>query len=98
MRPSRYLVLLAGWCAAAIVRAQSPVPTSIPIPGGERGIGFDDLRFSSSLGRLLVPGGRTGALLLVEPGRWTMDRIGGFSTAEEFSGGHDDGVTAVEEG
>jgi DNA-binding beta-propeller fold protein YncE len=98
MRPCRYLVLLVGWCTAALVRAQAPVPASIPIPGGENGVGFDDLRFSSSLGRVLVPGGRTGAIVLVEPKRWIITRIGGFSTTPEFSGGHDDGVTSVDEG
>ncbi len=61
-------------------------------------MGFDDLRFSSSLGRLLVPSGRTGALVLVEPRSWIVTRIGGFSTTEDFTGGHDDGVTSADEG
>ena len=69
---------LCGDACAAVLRAQ-PVPTTIPIPDGEAGIGFDDLRFSPTLGRLLVPAGRTGAIVLVEPGPWRITRIGGFS-------------------
>src|SRR5262245_64587274 len=33
----------------------------------EGGVGFDDLRFSTALNRLIVPGGRTGAIVLVDP-------------------------------
>jgi hypothetical protein len=45
-----------------------PAPTAalhavpVPLPGGEGGIGFDDLTFSPQLGKLLVPAGRTGNL------------------------------------
>jgi hypothetical protein len=70
----------------------------VPIPGGEGGIGFDDLRYSSRLGRVLVPAGRTGALCLVDPGSGSVDRIAGFGEAEGFSGGHGDGTTSVDEG
>ncbi len=83
--------------AAGAARAQ-PVPVSIPIPGGEAGVGFDDLRFSAALGRLLVPAGRTGSIALLEPAEWRLTRIGGFSAQPEFSGGHDDGVTSADEG
>jgi DNA-binding beta-propeller fold protein YncE len=82
---------------AAVVRAQ-PVPTTIPIPDGEAGIGFDDLRYAPALGRLLVPAGRTGAIVLVEPGPWRITRIGGFSARGDYGGGHDDGVTSADEG
>jgi hypothetical protein len=87
-----------GIAAAVQVLAGPPVPPSIPMPEGDAGVGFDDLRFSSALGRLLVPAGRTGALVLVEPRDWVVTRIGGFSTKETYSGGHDDGVTSADEG
>ena len=93
-------LVLCGLAAglASLALARGPVPQSIPIPGGEGGVGFDDLRFSSSLGRLLVPSARTGALVLVEPRSWIVTRIGGFSTREDYTGGHDDGVTSADEG
>ena len=43
----------------------APVP--LPIPGGEGGIGFDDVVFSAPLQRFIVPGGRTGRVFLVDP-------------------------------
>jgi len=70
----------------------------VPIPGGEGGIGFDDLRYSGRLGRVLVPAGRTGTLCLVDPESGSVDRIAGFAEAEGFSGGHGDGTTSVDEG
>ena len=70
----------------------------IPIPGGDAGVGFDDLRFSATLGRVIVPAGGTGSLVLVEPGEWTITRFGGFSEPKAFGGGHDDGVTSADEG
>ena len=96
MRSLRGLIL-AGLSAVPLL-AQIPVPPSIPIPGGEDGVGLDDLRFSRSLGRVLVPGAGTGALVLVDPRGWIVTRIGGFSTREGYRGGHDDGVTSVDEG
>jgi len=37
----------------ALLLAAGESMTPLPLPGGESGIGFDDLRFSPSLGRLL---------------------------------------------
>jgi DNA-binding beta-propeller fold protein YncE len=86
-------------CAAAIfavsfARAQTP----IELPGGSSGIGFDDLRFAPALGAVLVPAGRTGALVLLDPASRGMTPISGFSAKAGFSGGHDDGVTSADEG
>ncbi len=73
-------------------------PAAIALPGGEGGIGFDDLGYSGTLGKLLVPAGRTGNLDLVDPVSGSVVPISGFSTLEEFNGGHDDGITSVAEG
>jgi DNA-binding beta-propeller fold protein YncE len=80
--------------AAAIAQAQ----TSIAIPGGSAGIGFDDLRFAAASGYVLVPAGRTGTLALVDPATGGLTPIAGFSARPTFSGGHDDGVTSADEG
>jgi len=79
--------------AAALCACSAP---SIPMPNGAPGIGFDDLQYSKRLHRLLVPGGRSGNLDLVDPDTHAVTAIGGFSTTTNFeSGGHDFGITAV---
>jgi DNA-binding beta-propeller fold protein YncE len=83
---------LAGGCSSA------PAGDRVDLPSGGVGIGFDDLRYSSVLHRVLVPGGRSGNLDLIDPERLTVTPIGGFGTVADFSGGHDDGPTSVDEG
>jgi DNA-binding beta-propeller fold protein YncE len=78
--------------------AGSPVGPRVAMPGGDAGIGFDDLRYSSTLHRVLVPAGRTGTLDLVDPDTLAVTSIPGFGTVASYSGGHDDGPTAVDEG
>jgi hypothetical protein len=66
------------------------------MPNGGIGIGFDDLQYSARLHRVLVPGGRSGNLDLVDPDTHDIITIGGFSMTSTFeSGGHDIGLTAV---
>ena len=92
----RLPALLSGGAilAAAVLRAQA----GIELPGGSAGIGFDDLRFAPASGSLLVPAGRTGALLLIDPSTRGVTPVAGFTVKTEFSGGHDDGVTSADEG
>jgi DNA-binding beta-propeller fold protein YncE len=71
---------------------------TVELPGGSGGIGFDDLQFSSSLDKVLVPGGRTGSLFLVDPKTRSVSAIGGFSPTKTFGGGHGEGITSVSEG
>lgn len=73
-------------------------PPAIEIPGGSAGIGFDDLKFSGSLGRVLVPAGRTGSLVLLDPATRNVTPIDGFSAKKDYGGGHDDGVTSADSG
>jgi DNA-binding beta-propeller fold protein YncE len=76
----------------------SAAPAAIDIPGGSAGIGFDDLRFSASLGKILVPAGRTGSLALLDPATRTVTAVEGFSAKKDYGGGHDDGVTSADSG
>ena len=39
----------------------------LALPGAEGSIGFDDLRYSPELHKVLAPGGRSGRLYLVDP-------------------------------
>jgi DNA-binding beta-propeller fold protein YncE len=83
---------------AAEAKTHPAEPVAIALPGGESGIGFDDIRYSRKLGKVLVPGGRTGKLYVVDPATESVSSISGFSVVKEFSGGHDDGITSVAEG
>ncbi len=91
--------VLAGAFACAAFAACSSGGSApvVTLPGGGNGIGFDDLRYSERLGRVLVPAGRSGALDLVDPTRGAVTSIGGFSATAAYSGGHDDGVTSVDD-
>jgi hypothetical protein len=107
LMPIASLLLLAA-CQARETSAPSlessnhagpaAVPAVIQLPGGEGGIGLDDLRYSPRLGRVLVPGGRTGNLDLVDPATGTVTTIGGFGAKDTYAGGHGDGTTSVDEG
>lgn len=94
MRALRYAWFLA-WVAGC---GSAAAGSAYLLPNGSPGIGFDDLRYSRSLHRVLVPGGRAGVLALVEPETGKMTSIGGFSKKRSFEGGHDFGVTSVDEG
>ena len=72
--------------------------TPVAIPGGDKGIGFDDLNFSKSLHKLLVPAGQTGKLFLIDPTSFTMSSVGGFSASPEFKKGHEKGISSADEG
>jgi DNA-binding beta-propeller fold protein YncE len=70
---------------------------AIALPGGEHGIGFDDMRFATSIGKVVVPAGGTGNLVLIDPRTRALTTIGGFGTAEA-TGGHESGTTSADEG
>ena len=72
--------------------------TAVAIPGGEGGIGFDDLVFSTQLHKVLVPAGHTGKLYLIDPVTFAMTSIGGFSSSAQFEKGQDIGVTSADQG
>src|SRR5258707_6406134 len=76
--------------------ATSPKP--LPLPGGESGIGFDDMGFAPSIHKVLVPAGRSGNLDLIDPDTEQVTAIGGFSSRTSFGGGHGEGVTSADEG
>src|SRR5438309_69432 len=63
-------------------RALKAIP--VDVPGGAGGAGFDDLRWAPALGRVLVPGARTGNLDLIDPVTREVKAIGGFSADDKF--------------
>ena len=93
-------VVVLVFLAVAAVLAVEPISTApagqpLALPGVTGGIGFDDLQLSGS-GMVLVPGGRTGELFVVDPKSRAVSAIGGFSpTSGPFAGGHGEGITSV---
>ncbi len=71
---------------------------TIAISHDGKGIAFDDLRYSPSLHRVLVPAGRTGSIVLVDPSNHQSSSIAGLATEASYAGGHGQGTTSVDEG
>lgn len=82
---------------ALVVACSRPRATAIDLPGGEPGIGFDDLRYSERLDAVLVPAGRAGRIDLIDRASHRVRSIAGFSQRHRYSGRHDDGVTSVDD-
>jgi hypothetical protein len=73
--------------------------STLPLPGGSDGIGFDDLEFAPGIRKILAPAGATGNLDLVDPDTMQVTAIGGFAGSQgSFHGGHGEGTTSADEG
>jgi hypothetical protein len=88
------LLLLAGAAGAG----EPTATTMLPLPDGNAGIGFDDLRFDPASNRLLVPAGRTGNVDLIDPATLAVTPIAGFSKLAKYDAGHGQSVTSVDAG
>ncbi len=87
------LVLAAALPARAEMKARP-----IELPGGGVGVGLDDVVFARRLGKLLVPGGRTGKLFAIDPLSLAITEISGFAETSRYAGGHGEGTTSADEG
>ena len=83
----KYILIMFAVAALAV---SSPHP----FPGGSQGIGFDDLGFVPMLRKVMVPGGGTGKLALIDPDSQNIEIIDGFSERAGYSGGHGEGITS----
>jgi len=72
--------------------------TPFPLPGATGAIGFDDLGFAPKVKRLLIPGGRTGTLYLLDPATRQAEPVTGFSAKDASAGGHGEGITSADFG
>ena len=84
-------------------RPPSPASSALaaeayPLPGGTGGIGFDDMLFARGLKKIVVPAGRTGKLVIIDPESHERIAIGGFNAAERHERGHGEGTTSADEG
>jgi DNA-binding beta-propeller fold protein YncE len=95
----RGVAIRTSLCAALVASCSgSPSGTTVDVPGGAGGIGFDDLRYSAALHRVLAPAGLTGTLALVDPDSLAVSTVPGFSATGSYDGTHDFGATSVDEG
>lgn len=90
-------LLLCGLGAGSFAKEPG---TAVPVamPGGGAGIGFDDLGFAPGMKKVLVPGGRTGKIFLVDPATSKVSSVGGFTAESDYKSGHGEGVTSADEG
>ena len=65
-------------CGGGPEMKTGPELTPVTMPDASPGIGFDYLRGSAALHRVLVPAGRSGRLDLIDPTTLEATRIGGF--------------------
>jgi hypothetical protein len=76
-----------------------PVVTMVDLPDNKPGIGFDDLRYSPDLKKLIVPAGRTGTVDLIDPQTLEITAISGFTATTMFTlGKHRNGSTSADYG
>ena len=97
LRMFRFSAFVVLACASATC-AQPYTGESVAISHDHKGIGFDDLRYSASLHRVLVPAGRTGTIVLIDPSNHASASIGGLAATASYGGGHGEGTTSVDEG
>lgn len=83
---------------ATLACAQPFTGQAVAIANDGKGIGFDDLRYSPALKRILVPAGRTGTIVLIDPSNLQKRVVDGLSVEKSFAGGHGEGTTSVDEG
>lgn len=81
--PLSTLLLSALLVPLAAVAASTPLApqAGIKIPGGEHGIGFDDIGYAAPLNRIMVPAGATGNLVLIDPATDGLTVISGVSAS-----------------
>src|SRR5437879_12218845 len=97
LRIFRFSAIAFLACASAAC-AQPYAGETIAISHDNKGIGFDDRRYSPPLHRVLVPAGRTGTIVLIDAANHHTSSITGLSTEKSYSGGHGEGTTSVDEG
>jgi hypothetical protein len=76
-----------------------PVVTPVDLPNNKPGIGFDDMRYSPELKKMMIPAGRTGQIDLIDPQTLDITSIDGFTASMTFTlGKHRNGSTSADYG
>ena len=95
------MAVVLGVAGGGCHRHTTSKPSDLPfvaLPGGDAGIGFDDLVFDRTARRVLAPGGRTGNLYLLDPDSQAVTSVGGFAARTDYDGSHDNGTTSADAG
>ena len=101
--PGSFKQAFAGLCVWLLVHggawgASLSSPATIAIPGGEHGIGFDDMVYSEALRRFIIPAGQTGSLVLISPDSGKLTVIPHVSSGTAGKTDRDKGVTSASDG
>ena len=89
------LLVSAALSRAALADAAATKPVAIALPGGEHGLGLDDMGYVPALRRIVVPAGQTGALVLINPADNTLTSISGISPPAAKPRGRDEGTSSA---
>ncbi|MGH8118560.1 MAG: YncE family protein [Rhodanobacteraceae bacterium] len=91
------VMLLAAAVPVLVLAAQAPLAPQavIRIPGGEHGIGFDDIGYAAPLDRVTIPAGATGNLVLIDPATRALTVIRGVSAPAANTRQHREGTTSA---
>jgi len=89
------LLIVSAWSTGALAATPAQAPVSLAVPGGDEGVGYDDLQYAASLKRILVPAGRTGRLALIDPATNQLTPLAGFTSSVSYRGGHGQGTTSA---
>jgi hypothetical protein len=94
------IIFLTGYsiATASAYAGDAQSTTALAISSDSSEIGFDDLGFSSELHKVIVPAGRTGKLVLIDPVSRKLEEIGGFSSQSHVGGDKGQGVTSASVG
>ncbi len=95
---ANFKFIIVALAITMVAAGEAIAPKPLSLPGGESGIGFDDMGFAPSIHKVLVPAGRSGNLDLIDPDTMQVTAISGFSSRKSFGGGHGQGVTSADEG
>ncbi len=83
---------------AASVKAETSFTAPqaiIRIPGGTQGIGFDDIGYMPALGKVSIPAGQTGMLILIDPSSRAIADSYSVTTPAVGMHGHDSGTSSA---
>jgi DNA-binding beta-propeller fold protein YncE len=87
--------LILSACSVTLNPDSLPA-TIVKLPGSTGAIGFDDMSYDATLGKVIVPAGNTGNLDLIDPDTMAIKAIPGFSTATpDVAAGHSVGTTSA---
>lgn len=87
------LLALSSVSAMAATNAQKATP--LALPGVSAHARFDDMGFAAALDRIIVPGGISGTLFLIDPKTNAVSRVAQITLPHKPQRGRDEGTTSA---